>query len=214
MNEDQNSTVGPGPEDPADRGSDASSPAHEEGVETAPDSGRLEAAPGDAATPAPRDWGRIALIAGFALLLLMLLWQTVAVSRAHASKQEALQKAEQAKVAALDGAKEASSLHTATVLAAGLHQLFLLRSQYPDVSDRTFQAVCSELAATGKYDLIVITDSNGRVLASSDLTQVGTNVGSPIGSHPAAEKVEGRWQVKAAILSQDATLGGVLLRFN
>ncbi|MCB8933567.1 MAG: hypothetical protein M9921_12140 [Fimbriimonadaceae bacterium] len=169
---------------------------------------------GQASPPgtAPRDWGRIAIIVGFALLLVMLLWQTVAVSRVESSKQEALKKAEQARLVALDEAQKESGLRAARALAAGLHQLFLLRSQYPDLTDRTFQAVCGELAETGGYDLVVITDSNRRILGSSDLTRVGTTYAAPLGSQAAAEKVDQQWEVRAPVLSEDATLGGVVLR--
>lgn len=162
--------------------------------------------------PTPRDWGKIAIIAGFALLLLLLVWQTVAVSRVAASKEEALRKAQSAQVAALDQAKKEAGVREAEALAAGLHQLFLLRSQYPDLSDRVFQAVCGELAADGAYDFVAVTDSTRRILGSSDLTRVGTTFASPFGTEPTAEKAEGHWEVRAPVLSEDAILGGVVLR--
>jgi len=174
------------------------------------------AAPPAPAAPAreakPKDWRAIAIMAGYGLLAVLLIWQTVALSGARKGAAADLKKAEAAKIAAVDDVRKTGGQYAANALASGLHQLFLLRSQYPEISERTFQAVCAELAATQNFDLAVITDSRQRILASSDLKLVGQTYPNPITGSSSSEKQDGKWVVTAPVKSQEATLGGVVLR--
>jgi hypothetical protein len=179
---------------------------------SAPEAPSAPSAP--TAEPKPKDWRAIAIMAGYGLLAILLIWQTVALSRVSKGAAEELNRRAAAKLVAVDDARKIGGEHSASALASGLHQLFLLRSQYPEISDRTFQAVCAELAATQSFDLAVVTDSNQRILASSDLKLVGQTYPMSIVGAPTSEKQDGKWVVTAPVKSQEATLGAVVLRLN
>lgn len=164
-------------------------------------------------TPAkPKDWKSIGIMAGFAVLLIFGLWQTVSLSMTRKKAAADLAAAQKASAEALDEARRTGGEHAAAALGAGINQMFLLRTQYPEISDRTFRAICDELAATGYFDLSMITDSHRRVIASSDQKFVGQTYDKPVTGTPTTEKSEGKWQVTAPVKSRDATLGAVILR--
>ncbi len=160
----------------------------------------------------PRDWKSIGILAGFALLIVFGLWQTVSLSVTRRRAAQDLVAAEKSKAKGIDEARRTGGEHAAAALGAGLNQMFLLRTQYPEISDRTFRAICDELAATGYFDLSMITDSHRRVIASSDQKFVGTTYSKPVTGSPTTEMMEGKWQVTAPVKSRDATLGAVILR--
>lgn len=159
-----------------------------------------------------RDWRAIGILVGVGLLIVFGLWQTVALSLARKQAAADLAAAEKSKIAAVDAARRAGAEQTAAALGAGLNQMFLLRTQYPEISDRTFRAICDELAATGYFDLSMILDSHRRVIASSDQQYVGQTYEKPVTGSPISEAADGKWQVTAPVKSRDATLGGVVLR--
>jgi hypothetical protein len=76
----------------------------------------------------------------------------------------------------LDEMRTSASSSLARTLGASLHQIFVMRSQFPEISDRTFQAIATEMANTGDYKLVAVADSSGAIIASSDLTLVGTSI--------------------------------------
>ena len=76
----------------------------------------------------------------------------------------------------LDKMRTSASSSLARTLGASLHQIFVMRSQFPEISDRTFQAIATEMANTGDYKLVAVADSSGTIIASSDLTLVGTSI--------------------------------------
>lgn len=115
-------------------------------------------------------------------------------------------KAEQVKTLATLKEQEArSTTDLSKSLAAATQQLFILQSQYPDLSDRTFQAVCREMAGTGLYSRVLVTDSNRKIVASTDLTEVGQTLS--VGG-----TVDGATEALAPIQSGSATLGFVYIQ--
>ena len=162
--------------------------------------------------PKPKEWKSIGILAGFAVLIIFGLWQTVALSMTRNKAASDLAAAKKVSDAAVDEARRTGGEHAAAALGAGINQMFLLRTQYPDISDRTFRAICDELAATGYFDLSMITDSHKRVIASSDQQFVGQTYDKPVTGTPTTEKLDGQWQVTAPVRSRDATLGAVILR--
>ena len=146
------------------------------------------------------------------MLIIFGLWQTVALSMTRNKAASDLAAAKKVSDAAVDEARRTGGEHAAAALGAGINQMFLLRTQYPDISDRTFRAICDELAATGYFDLSMITDSHKRVIASSDQQFVGQTYDKPVTGTPTTEKLDGQWQVTAPVRSRDATLGAVILR--
>ncbi len=102
----------------------------------------------------------------------------------------------------LNEVRTSASLSLASTLGASLHQLFVMRSQFPEISNRTFQAVATEMAGTGDYKLVAVADSSGAIIASSDLTLVGT----PISQLP---KSDSTFVASSEIKEAGALLGTV-----
>lgn len=134
----------------------------------------------------------------FALYQSGRLWMS---ARAHADQ---IERSNTAHAQQLDSLKQMSAQDAADACAASLHQLFVMRSQFPEISNRTFQAFVKEVSASGRFSLIVVADSTNKVMASTDLTLIGST--APTGL------IDGqKYGAMASVKDADATLGTVWL---
>jgi hypothetical protein len=111
-----------------------------------------------------------------AVFIVLFVVQSVRVASQEARHKSAVEELRTRHADDLDMMRTSASSSLARTLGASLHQIFVMRSQFPEISDRTFQAIATEMANTGDYKLVAVADSSGAIIASSDLTLVGTSI--------------------------------------
>lgn len=79
--------------------------------------------------------------------------------------------------------------NTADAAAAALAPFLVLRGQVPEITDRSLQSVVQNLVLNPNLRFVAITDSTGKVLASSDLTMVGREATPPSGLQIARSQI-------------------------
>ncbi|RYG25768.1 hypothetical protein EON82_05860 [bacterium] len=89
----------------------------------------------------------------------------------------------------LSQAAKASLQSTADGIAATLAPFDALRVQDADLATSPLQSVVRNLVLDRKLGFIAITDSSGKVLASSDLTQVGRPLRTPSAMEVATARI-------------------------
>lgn len=114
------------------------------------------------------------------------------------------QEKERSRLAAIEAERKSANA-VSRAFASGAEQVFAMRSVYPDVTPRTFQAMCGDLAETGIVQHAMVLDSSRRVLGSTNLTEVGTVATLPeqAGSPPN--------KAMAEVKSGNTVLGYVLI---
>jgi hypothetical protein len=111
-----------------------------------------------------------------AVFVVLFAVQSVRVASQEVRHKSAIEELGTRHASDLEEMRTSASSSLARTLGASLHQIFVMRSQFPEISDRTFQAIATEMANTGDYKLVAVADSSGAIIASSDLTLVGTSI--------------------------------------
>lgn len=123
-----------------------------------------------------------ALYTGIVIVTACILW-AISVTVASANLRESFE--DQMALADAQSQRQATMLQkdglrqSAESVAASVKPLLIFKGQVPEITDRTLQAVVSDLVDTGRYCFVAISDSDGKVLASSDLALIGKSKATP-----------------------------------
>ncbi len=106
--------------------------------------------------------------------------------------------------------REQAAAQQATAFAAAIQPVIGLKGQVPEITDRSIQSATENLARLGNYSFVAVTDTEGKVISSSDLTIIGQNFTGRLTE--GVSKVDGQDQAAAAIGSGGNVLGHVIVR--
>jgi hypothetical protein len=141
-----------------------------------------------------------------AAVVLALVWQMI-----HARGLAAEVEAEKQRSA---DAMFAANKESAIRLAEGLGMALAPTFGKPTSNVEDLKAICSSIAAKGTVATIVVTDSNGRLLATSDAGLTNKTF-YEMGTQTVTEAREGEsWVITRPILNNNTRLGGLRIWVN
>lgn len=124
--------------------------------------------------------------------------QSIQKVRADANRQ--IDSVNQESALALEASRKRSLQRSADTAAAALSPFFALKGQVSEISDRSLQSVVRNLVKNESLRFVAVTDSSGKVLASSDLTMVGREVQPPA-----------RLEIATSSIGADQPMGSLML---
>ncbi|MGV3618917.1 MAG: hypothetical protein ACO1SV_26625 [Fimbriimonas sp.] len=116
----------------------------------------------------------------------------------------------QASESTLGAAREEAARNQALAFAAAIQPVMAFRGQIPEVTNRSVQSATENLARQGNYSFVAVTDTNGKVVSSSDLTVIGRDFTGNL--EPGVALVEGQNQAVAPIGTDGTAMGHVVIR--
>lgn len=175
--------------------------------------------------PPPLKWDTRHIVLGVAALFfgIMTIWLWTGLNAAKSQGKSQLLTSEQQGQERLEGQKlesqrtlsatrEEAALQQASAFATAIQPIMSLKGQVPEISDRTIQAATKNLAQLGEYSFVSVTDADGRVIGSSDLTIIGQDFSGNLAE--GVSTVNGQNQAVAAISSDGGRFGFVVIRIN
>lgn len=150
--------------------------------------------------------------AGIAAVIVVLLFQAWQI-RSLQQEVGKVRKAAEAEIkAAKDEMAKARVVAAAEAFASGVEPLMYLRNRGGEITDETLRQVTTSLGQKGGFSLVVVLDSAGMIVATTDATmRLGTRYPKYKGPGPREEQVEeGKWEVQRPV-SSAGDLGSVVL---
>ena len=151
--------------------------------------------------PTPeRDWRKVGLWVVVIAVVLLIMWLAFAVRGAN--------------MAAAEREREATRIGTvrsAIALASAVEPMLDMRTR-GELDDAALQRICDNIVDSGRFELAVVTDQTGRVIATSDRRFFGQPFPEVTVGELSDRLVDGLWEVAAPVQRGGVLFGGVVLR--
>lgn len=149
---------------------------------------------------------------GIAAVIFVLLFQAWQIRSLRAEMDEAKKEAQMELASTKDELAKARVIAAAEALASGVEPLMYLRNRGGEITDETLRQVTTSLGQKGGLSLVVVLDSAGMVVATTDATlRLGSRYPSYKGAGGRESKREdGKWEVQRPV-SSAGDLGSVVL---
>lgn len=149
---------------------------------------------------------------GIAAVIFVLLFQAWQIRSLRREVDEVRTAAEAELAAAKDEMARARVVAAAEAFASGVEPLMYLRNRGGEITDETLQQVTISLGQKGGFSLVVVLDSAGMIVATTDATmRHGSRYPTYKGPGSREEmNAQGKWEVQRPV-SSAGDLGSVVL---